>query len=301
VLIHPISPRNIDPRKFAEETKFWFGMLVHCPEMSATVAPSTRRALTLAIALYLSWVLVTYLLEGRILTFQRPEDTGARLVYALVANIFIGMGGSALVIRYLSRAGALSAQQAGFRGLGHAAIAVVVGVVIGFAIYALQGAPSWNPVVILNAYAQALVVTVAEILVCWAVIGSLSQRVLQDRGRWVSVILAAIIASVLFGIYHFAHSPPFNTIPVVAFLSVIGLVTSVFFFISRDVYGTIAFHNFLGIYGVIGTLDASGNLASFERPMIPLLVMAAVAIALLIAVHVLWLNQGAASPPTRVR
>jgi hypothetical protein len=269
--------------------------------MSATVAPSTRRALTLAIALYLSWVLVTYLLEGRILTFQRPEDTGVRLVYALVANIFIGIGGSALVIRYLSRAGALSAQQAGFRGLGHAAIAVGVGVVLGFAIYALQGAPSWNLVVILNAYAQTLVVTVAEILVCWAVIGSLSQSVLQDRGRWVSVILAAIIASALFGIYHFAHSPPFNTIPVVVFLSVIGLVTSVFFFVSRDVYGTIAFHNFLGIYGVIGTLDASGNLASFERPVIPLLVMAVVAIALLIAVHVLWLNQGAAHTPTRAR
>jgi hypothetical protein len=177
----------------------------------------------------------------------------------------------------------------------------VVGVVLGFAIYALQGAPSWNPVVILNAYAQALVVTVAEILVCWAVIGSLSQSVLQDRGRWVSVILAGIIASVLFGIYHFAHSPPFNTIPVVVFLSVIGLVTSVFFFISRDVYGTIAFHNFLGIYGVIGTLDTSGNLASFERPVIPLLVTAVVAITLLIAVHVLWLNQGAAPPPPRVR
>ena len=253
--------------------------------MGATAVTSTRRALTLAFALYLLWVLATYLLEGRILTLQRPEATGVRLAYALVANILIGIGGSALVIRYLSRAGALSAQQAGFRGLGHAAIAVVFGVVLGFAIYALQGAPTWNPVVMLNAYAQVLVGTVAEILVCWAVIGSLSQSVLQDRGRWVSVILAAIIASVLFGIYHFAHSPPFNTIPVVVFLSMIGLVTSAFFFISRDVYGTIAFHNFLGIYGVIQALDDSGNLASFERPVVPLLVMAVVAIAVLILVH----------------
>ena len=115
------------------------------------------------------------------------------------------------------------------------------------------------------------------------------------------MILAATIASVLFGIYHFAHSPPFNTIPVVVFLSVIGLVTSVFFFISRDVYWTIAFHNFLGIYGVIGTLATAGNLASFERPVLPLLVMAVVAIALLIAVHVLWIKQGAAPTPPRVR
>jgi membrane protease YdiL (CAAX protease family) len=116
-----------------------------------------------------------------------------------------------------------------------------------------------------------------------------------------STILAAVVASVVFGIYHFAHSPPFNQVPVVVFLSVIGLVTSVFFSVSRDVYGTIAFHNFLGILGVIRALDASGNLSAFERPIIPLLVMAVVAIALLIAAHVLWLNSGSAPMPPRVR
>ena len=67
--------------------------------MSAVAAPSSRRALTLPLALYLLWVLATYLLEGRVLTFQRPEATGARLTYALVANILIGIIGSALVIR----------------------------------------------------------------------------------------------------------------------------------------------------------------------------------------------------------
>jgi hypothetical protein len=115
------------------------------------------------------------------------------------------------------------------------------------------------------------------------------------------VILAALIASVLFGVYHFAHSPPFNTVGTVVFLSVIGLVTSVFFFVSRDVYGTIAFHNFQGTFGVIGALEASGNLASFVRPVIPLLVMAVVAIAVLITVHLLWINSGAAPTTPRVR
>jgi hypothetical protein len=271
--------------------------------MSAAAAPNTRMALTLAFGLYLLWVLMTYLLEGRIHTFLRPEALGSRLIYALVANILIGIGGSALVIRALSRASTLSAQQAGFRGIGHAAIAVVIGVVLGFAFYALQGAPSFNPIVLINAYSQVLVTSIAEVLVCWAVLGSLNQSLLQEqgRGRWVSVILAAIIASVLFGIYHFAHSPPFNTIPLVVFLSVIGLVTSVFFFVSRDVYGTIAFHNFLGIFGVIRALDASGNLATFERPVVPLLVIAVVAIAVVTSMHALWLNPGAAPTPPRVR
>jgi len=133
---------------------------------------------------------------------------GARLFYALVTNILIGIGGSALVIRFMSRARTVSTQQAGFRGLGHAVVAVVIGVVLGLAFYALQNAPSWNPVVLVNAYAQVLVGSIAEVLVCWAVIGSLSQAVLQeDRGRWVALILAAVIASVFFGVYHFAHSP----------------------------------------------------------------------------------------------
>jgi hypothetical protein len=132
--------------------------------MSATGAPSTWRALALALALYLLWTLVTYLLEGRILTFQRPEAPGARLVYALVANVFIGIGGSALLIRLLSTSGEMSARQAGFGGLQHAGVAVVVGVALGLVIYALQGAPSFNPVVILNAYAQVLVVSIAEVL-----------------------------------------------------------------------------------------------------------------------------------------
>jgi hypothetical protein len=269
--------------------------------MRAAAAPSTRRALTLAIGLYLLWVLATYLLEGRIHTLLRPEAMGARLSYALIANVLIGIGGSALVIRLLSRDGTVSAEQAGFRGFAHAAIAVAIGVVVGFAFYALQGAPTWNPVVLINAYSQVLVGSIAEVLVCWAVIGSVSQALLEDRGRWVSVIIAAVIASIFFGVYHFAHSPPFDTVPMVVFLTVVGLVTSLFFFVSRDVYGTIAFHNFLGILGVIRALDASGNLSAFERPIVPLLVMAVISLALLIVAHVLWLNLATAPSPPRVR
>jgi hypothetical protein len=269
--------------------------------MGAAAAPSTRRTLTLALSLYLLWVLATYLLEGRILTLQRPEATGARLAYALVANVLVGIGGSVLVVRFLSNSGEISARQAGFRGLRHAIVAVAVGVVLGFAVYDIQGAPSLNLVVVLNVYGQVLVVSVAEVLVCWAVVGSVAESLLRDRGRWVSVLLATMIASILFGVYHLAHSPPFNTIGFVMLLTVIGLVTSAYFFVSRDVYGTIAFHNFLGIFGVIQALDASGNLASFERPVVPVLVVAVVAIAVLILAHARLLNQGPGSTPSRVR
>jgi len=157
-------------------------------------------------------VVATYLLEGRILTFQRPEATGARLAYALVANMLIGIGGSVLVVRALSNMGAISPRRSGFQGLGHAVLVVVVGAALGFGLYAVQGPATFVPVIILNAYAQVLVVSVAEVLVCWAVVGSVSQSLLHGSGRWTSTILAGLIASVLFGAYHFAHSPPFNTL-----------------------------------------------------------------------------------------
>jgi hypothetical protein len=248
-------------------------------------------------------VVATYLLEGRILTLQRPEATGVRLAYALVANMLIGIGGSVLVVRALSSMGTISPRRAGFQGLTHAALTIVVGAALGFGFYAVQGPPTFEPVISLNAYAQVLVVSVAEVLVCWAVVGSVSESLLRGKGGWTSTILAGLIASVLFGVYHFAHSPPFNTMGFVFLLTAVGLVTSVFFFVSRDVYGTIAFHNFLGIFGVIQALESSGTLESFERPVIPLLVIAVVTIALLVATHILLLegNTIPAQEPTDVR
>ncbi len=79
-----------------------------------------------------------------------------------------------------------------------------------------------------------------------------------EGGQFVAKIAAGICVSMVFGLYHFAHSPPFNTIGMVALLALIGLGTSLFFFVSRDVYATIVFHNFLGAFGVILALKTAG-------------------------------------------
>jgi hypothetical protein len=88
---------------------------------------------------------------------------------------------------------------------------------------------------------------------------------------------AGVLASVLFGAYHVAHSAPFNTIQMVSLLSVVGLVTSAFFFVSRDIAGTIVFHNFLGTFGVVQALSAANALSSLEQLQSPLIVTAAIA------------------------
>ena len=138
---------------------------------------------------------------------------------------------------------------------------------------------------ILNAFAQVLVVSAAEVIVCWAVLGCAFESALQGVGRWFAVIVAAVIASMLFGVYHFAHSAPFNSVGMVAFLSAIGLVTSLFFFVSRDVYGTIVFHNFLGVLGVVNALAAKNLLQPLTEPQPRLLGTAIVTILVLMTVE----------------
>jgi predicted acyltransferase len=69
----------------------------------------------------------------------------------------------------------------------------------------------------------------------------------------------------------------------VLLLSVVGLVTSAFFFVSRDVAGTIVFHNFLGTFGVVQALSAANALSTLERQQLPLIVTALIAAGFLAA------------------
>jgi hypothetical protein len=238
-------------------------------------------ALAAALVLFAVWTLATWVLEGRIDTLLRPEAVVDRAIYAIVANLLIGIAVAMAVLRMLIRKGWLTRRTAGFGRFTPSAVRLAMAFGLGLGFYMLQGAPSLEPLVLLNAFCQVLVVSAAEVVVCWAVVGATVKSLLEPRGRAVSIIGAALAASVLFGLYHFAHSAPFNTPGMVALLSVVGLVTSAVFFITRDVYATIIFHNFLGVFGVVQALAASGQLGAYADPQPSLLIMAAATIALL--------------------
>jgi hypothetical protein len=244
-----------------------------------------------ALGLWALWTLATWLLEGRIQTFSRPEAVADRLIYTLLANILVGIVGAMSLLRLGLGSTALEWQTVGFDSWRRTAIWVPFGTAAGVALFVLQGAPSTDVVVIVNAYAQVFAVSVAEVLVCWSMVaGTLALGL--DRPRWVTYAVAGILASILFGIYHFAHSAPFNTLPMVAFLSMIGLLTSVFFFVSHDIYGTIIFHNFLGVFGVLQALSVQGKLAAFETLKVPLIVTALLVLGILIVLDVLLSRRG---------
>ena len=246
-----------------------------------------------ALGLWLCWTAATYLLEGRVLTLTRPEDTGARILYSVVANLLIGTAGSVYVLRRLVRKGVLSPQRSGFPVPRRTLLAVGAAIVLGSAAYAAQGPPTLDPVVLVNVYAQVLAVSVAEVLVCWSVIGG-TVEALSKPIRRRGTLVAALAAAALFGAYHFAHSPPFNTVGAVVLLSVVGLVTGAFFFVSRDVYGTIVFHNCLGTIGVLGALERSGGLGMYTDVRAPIIAAGALSLAALVMAHLVWLRTAGA-------
>ena len=242
------------------------------------------QAIAAAMGTFAVWMLATYLLEARVGTFLRP-DTMNRFVYTVVANMIIGTIGSALVIRAIGRRAGLPRVTAyGFAGPLRILILVPVAVVVGGLFLLGQELPTSDPVILMNASAQVLVVSIAEVVVCWAVLGSVVRNALGRGPR--SAAAAVVSAALAFGVYHFAHSAPFNTLSMVLLLSVVGVATGVFFFLGGDLYSTIVLHNAFALRGVVQALGESGNLDRYASPQLPLLATALAAIIVLVLADV---------------
>jgi hypothetical protein len=97
---------------------------------------------------------------------------------------------------------------------------------------------------------------------------SLAKRKVS-KNKAISILIGAVVASVLFGVYHFAHSLPFNEVNMVLFLMIPAIAPSVVYFIGRYIYATIIIQNFLGIFGVMQTID----LQAYSQPVFQMYVL----------------------------
>jgi hypothetical protein len=231
-----------------------------------------------SIVVYLVWTLATYLLEGRINLLQQPTVAG-RYTYVLIANVLIGTIGAIWVIRSLLSSQWVSLTQMGFRPLGRTVLTMAIAVGIGVVYLLLLRPATWSPLVIVNGYAQVLTVSIAEIVVCWALVGAGFESLAKSKGKILSLPVGILAATILFSVYHVGHSAPFNQIHMMLILLVPGIVTSLFYFISREIYATILFHNFQGTFGVLSNL---ANPELLDRPLYPLYFLVLLAVAGLI-------------------
>ena len=97
--------------------------------------------------------------------------------------------------------------------------------------------------------------------------------------------VALVVASVLFGVYHVAHSPPFNTPEMVGLLTLVSEGAGLFYFVGHSLYGELVFHNFLAPFGVTTALVEPGQIRAFHEPVVALLAMALVALLALVEIE----------------
>src|SRR5215207_1557125 len=193
---------------------------------------SSRNALKLiaiALSIYIIWVAATYILEGRIHLFQKVDPIG-RMAYVVIANIAIGTVLSAIAIRHLLKAQLLKPEQLGLNKSRLRTAAIIASAAAGaLALFMLQNPRTTEPIVVFNAFMQVLPVSIAEVMVCWVLIDSSFESLAKNinKGRIVSFIVGANAASVLFGVYHYAHSPSFNQTSMVLFLMLPSVATGV--------------------------------------------------------------------------
>lgn len=242
---------------------------------------SALKLIAIALSIYVIWVAATYILEGRIHLLQRVDPIG-RMTYVLIANVVIGTVLSGIAIRYLLRAQLVKPEQLGLnKSRVRTAAIIALGAVGGLTLFLVQSPRTTEPIVVFNVFMQVLPVSIAEVMVCWALIGSSVESLAKNNntGKVLSVIVGAIAASVLFGVYHYAHSPPFNQTSIVFFLMLPSIATALIYFLGRDIYAAVIVQNFMGIFGVIGSLP---NLEVFRQPMVPIYVLSAISIAALV-------------------
>ncbi|MFZ4759567.1 MAG: hypothetical protein ACOYLX_15500 [Burkholderiaceae bacterium] len=248
--------------------------------------------LVAALLLYAVWTAATWWFEGRTGLLTRADAGTDRIIYAFVVNLMLGIGGGLLLLR--ARAVASDPPRlpnVGFDSVGRAALGTVAGLLLGGVFYWLQGAPSRAVMIVGNGFAQVFVVSAAEIVVCWAVVGTALRDVLSPWLGRAATVVAGAGAALLFGLYHFAHSPPFDTWSMVGFLSVVGMFTSAFFFTVRDTLATTVFHNALGTFGVVQALVSAGAVEHMQTPQWSLFGTAALTLVVLWAGGV-WLRGG---------
>ncbi len=244
------------------------------------------KLIAIALLIYIIWVAATYILEGRIHLFEKVDPID-RMAYVVIANIAIGTVLSAIAIRYLLKAQLIKPEQLGLSKSRLRTAAIIGSAVVGgLTLFVLQNPRTLEPLIVFNVFMQALPVSIAEVMVCWALIGSSFESVARNNNnnnnkrRIVSsVIVGAVAASVLFGVYHYAHSPPFNQTTIVLFLMLPSIATAVTFFLGRDIYAAVIVQNFMGIVGVLAGLP---NLEVYRQPMVPIYALSAVSVAALV-------------------
>jgi hypothetical protein len=238
-------------------------------------------------AVYLTWAAATYLLEGARGTLLRPEAQADRLTYALAANVIAGTVLPLWALRVLGDQNGSRRRRACFCTAQCTAISVAAAGVLGLFMLVPLSPVAGAGAAYLNVFAQVVPTSIAEVVVCWVLVGSAIDAA-GGRRRAVAAATKWVVGAALFALYHFAHSPPYATWTMVVFLTGVGLVTGAFFLITGDVYGTTLLHTSLATMGIVGSLAEAGSLDHLRSSQPLMYATAGVSLGVLVVLDALW-------------
>jgi hypothetical protein len=150
--------------------------------------------------------------------------------------------------------------QLGWRDVGATAAALIVGAMLAAAPLApLLREPS----ALAEAhrlFAALLVASTAEVLIFLGAFANGVQLVAAGMGRWRSGLLALVASSLAFGFFHLTYPAPWNTISKCLGLSVVWLVVSLVFLLSRSLLAAVAMNNVMALIGFLqNRIDLPGT------------------------------------------
>jgi hypothetical protein len=253
---------------------------------------------------YVTWTVSTYLLEGARQTLLRPEAQFDRLIYALVANVLAGCFMPLWALRVLAANSDAQPRIGRLCSAPITAISVAAAASLGLLMLLPFLPVAGHGFVYVNVLCQVLPTSIAEVIVCWILVGAAVDAAFVGRQSAGASTVKWVCGAALFAVYHFAHSPPYNEWRTVAFLAGVGLLTGGFLLVTGEVYGTIVLHSILATAGVIGALSQGGRLSELQSPQPLLYAAAAVSLAVLVALDAAWfrgpVRREAATPGGRM-
>jgi membrane protease YdiL (CAAX protease family) len=179
---------------------------------------------------------------------------GGRYGYALFVILLTGTVVPCVVLTALARRSAIDLRRWGYSLAPVELLKIALGLALGVAIgaFPVGAAVRAEPAHAVLLFVWLIGASLMEVLVFCGIVHNVVATIATRRlPRWAATLLAAAIASLAFGFYHFSHAPPWNTLSTALTLTVVWLAVSAIFVATRSLWAASAFNTVMATVGFI--------------------------------------------------
>ena len=237
------------------------------------------------LAIYVVWLIETFLLEGNQHTFSRFSPANL-LTYTVIVCIITGIIIPILIVRKSFRSGDVNMFQIGFRSTRRTLAACACTALAGYMAVLLAGPPGPDRFAFAVSFLLLLPTAIASVMVCWVLVGTHLQTSARSGGSLVTIPAGVVVTAILFGLTALVHSIGSQPRSLVPLFIGAGFLAALFYFAVRDVYSASIAVALMSTFIAMSGIDPKYLVMPFPWVVLS----ASLAIAALIGVH-LYLNR----------